>query len=102
MRTTVVETAYGLVRGVDDGRVTAWKGVRYAAPPTGELRWRGPGGERGGATPPPRRVNCGGGRPSRPSRGARSPTRPRSDRYARSRWSHAFRSTSARHRAMTA
>jgi para-nitrobenzyl esterase len=42
MRTTVVETAYGLVRGVDDGRVTAWKGVRYAAPPTGELRWRAP------------------------------------------------------------
>ena len=32
---TVVETAYGPVRGVDDGRVTAWKGVRYAAPPTG-------------------------------------------------------------------
>jgi para-nitrobenzyl esterase len=42
VRTTVVETAYGLVRGIDDGRVTAWKGVRYAAPPTGELRWRAP------------------------------------------------------------
>src|SRR3954471_20712036 len=40
MRTTVVETAYGLVRGVDDGRVTAWKGGGYAGPPTGELRWR--------------------------------------------------------------
>ena len=39
---TVVETAYGPVRGVDDGRVTAWKGVRYAAPPTGDLRWRAP------------------------------------------------------------
>jgi para-nitrobenzyl esterase len=42
MRTPVVETAYGQVRGVDDGHITAWKGVRYAAPPTGELRWRAP------------------------------------------------------------
>jgi para-nitrobenzyl esterase len=39
---TVVETAYGPVRGIDDGRVTAWKGVRYAAPPTADLRWRAP------------------------------------------------------------
>jgi para-nitrobenzyl esterase len=42
MSATVVQTAYGQVRGVDDGRVTAWKGVRYAAPPAGELRWRAP------------------------------------------------------------
>ena len=42
MSRPVVETAYGQVRGIDDGRVTAWKGVRYAAPPTGELRWRAP------------------------------------------------------------
>jgi para-nitrobenzyl esterase len=39
---TVVETVNGALRGVDDGRVTAWKGVRYAAPPVGDLRWRGP------------------------------------------------------------
>jgi para-nitrobenzyl esterase len=39
---TVVETAYGPVRGADDGSITSWKGVRYAAPPTGDLRWRAP------------------------------------------------------------
>src|SRR5438128_3635120 len=39
---TVVETAYGPVRGIDDGVVTSWKGVRYAAPPTGDRRWRAP------------------------------------------------------------
>ena len=39
---TVVETAYGPVRGADDGPITSWKGVRYAAPPTGDLRWRAP------------------------------------------------------------
>ena len=38
----VAETAYGPVRGVDDGRAAVWKGVRYAAPPLGELRFRAP------------------------------------------------------------
>ena len=38
----VVDTVYGPVRGSDDGRVKVWKGVRYAAPPTGERRWRAP------------------------------------------------------------
>lgn len=38
----LVETVYGPIRGRDDGRVTAWKGIRYAAPPVGELRWRAP------------------------------------------------------------
>jgi para-nitrobenzyl esterase len=42
VRHPVVETGSGPVRGTDDGQVTVWKGVRYAAPPTGDLRWRAP------------------------------------------------------------
>jgi para-nitrobenzyl esterase len=38
----VVETGYGPVRGTDDGHVKTWKGIRYAAPPVGDLRWRAP------------------------------------------------------------
>ncbi|AFM17496.1 carboxylesterase type B [Mycolicibacterium chubuense NBB4] len=38
----VVDTTNGPVRGVDDGTVKAWKAVRYAAAPVGELRWRAP------------------------------------------------------------
>lgn len=38
----VVDTTHGPVRGIDDGVVKAWKGVRYAAPPVGDLRWRAP------------------------------------------------------------
>jgi para-nitrobenzyl esterase len=38
----VVDTGYGPVRGVDDGTVKSWRGVRYARPPVGELRWRAP------------------------------------------------------------
>ena len=42
MKHPVVQTAYGPVRGVDEGSATAWKGVRYAAPPVGDLRFRAP------------------------------------------------------------
>ena len=42
----VVETRYGPVRGTHhDGagnRVKVWRGIRYAAPPVGDLRWSAP------------------------------------------------------------
>jgi para-nitrobenzyl esterase len=38
----VVDTTCGPVRGADTGGVRAWKGVRYAAPPVGDLRFRAP------------------------------------------------------------
>lgn len=41
----VRETVYGTVRGVDDSAATgayAWKGVPFAKPPVGELRWQPP------------------------------------------------------------
>ncbi|BCZ23192.1 carboxylesterase/lipase family protein [Mycobacterium senriense] len=43
----VVETNYGPVRGIAEDNIKAWKGIRYAAAPTGELRFRAP-------QPPPR------------------------------------------------
>lgn len=38
----IVDTSNGPVRGISDGTVSAWLGIRYAAPPTGDLRWRAP------------------------------------------------------------
>ena len=38
----VAETCYGPVLGSDEGRVRVWKGIRYAAAPIGDLRFRAP------------------------------------------------------------
>jgi para-nitrobenzyl esterase len=38
----VVETTHGPVRGAEDGDIATWKGIRYAAPPIGDLRFRLP------------------------------------------------------------
>ncbi|WET77378.1 carboxylesterase family protein [Amycolatopsis sp. QT-25] len=39
---TTVKTDDGPVCGVSGTEVTSWQGIRYAAPPTGELRWKPP------------------------------------------------------------
>jgi para-nitrobenzyl esterase len=38
----VISTTAGRVRGVDAAGVTSWKGIPFAQPPVGPLRWRAP------------------------------------------------------------
>lgn len=40
--TPAVKTNYGVLKGYIDDEVMIWKGVPYAKPPVGELRWKAP------------------------------------------------------------
>jgi para-nitrobenzyl esterase len=42
MNDTVVETTYGKVRGTNSGPAFVWKGIPYASPPLGKLRFHPP------------------------------------------------------------
>lgn len=39
---TIVETTYGKLQGTTDGGVESYRGIPFAAPPVGDLRWRAP------------------------------------------------------------
>ena len=38
----IVHAPAGSFRGIREARARVWRGIRYAKPPTGELRWRDP------------------------------------------------------------
>ncbi len=42
MSSTLVETQYGKIQGVQEEAVSSWKGIPYAKPPLGALRFRPP------------------------------------------------------------
>jgi para-nitrobenzyl esterase len=42
MSTTLVETIYGKVQGLEQGAITVWKGIPFAQPPTGQRRFLPP------------------------------------------------------------
>jgi para-nitrobenzyl esterase len=39
---TMISTGAGMLRGVDEGGATIFRGIPYVAPPVGDLRWRPP------------------------------------------------------------
>ena len=39
---SVIETSYGCVRGANEGSVHVFRGIPFAKPPVGDLRWRAP------------------------------------------------------------
>ncbi len=40
---TVIRTEYGRVKGIlDDNNILSWKGIPFAKPPVGDLRWKRP------------------------------------------------------------
>jgi hypothetical protein len=41
-RSSTVQTSHGLLRGVLETTTISWRGVPFAAPPVGRLRWRTP------------------------------------------------------------
>ena len=38
----IVETKKGKITGIDRGDYVEYRGIPYAKPPTGELRWKAP------------------------------------------------------------
>jgi para-nitrobenzyl esterase len=42
MSDLIVETRYGKVQGYEQGSISVWKGIPFAQPPTGKLRFRAP------------------------------------------------------------
>ena len=42
MSDSIIETQYGKVRGTSHGTVSVWKGIPFAQPPVGKLRFRPP------------------------------------------------------------
>src|SRR5579859_8209700 len=42
MNNPIIETRYGKVQGSEQGSISVWKGIPFAQPPAGKLRFRAP------------------------------------------------------------